>query len=43
MNKYCLKIYKNIIGKINNVRIKNKDISIISNNCFGVYSVEIII
>lgn len=35
MNKYSLKIYKNTIGKINNARIKNKDISIISNNCFG--------
>lgn len=30
-----LKIYKKSIGVINNKRIKNKDISIISNNCWA--------
>lgn len=35
MKKILLMLYKNIIGKINNKRIKNKDITIISNNCWG--------
>lgn len=35
MKKIILKIYKNTIGKINYLRIKNKDITIISNNCWG--------
>lgn len=35
MKKILLKIYKNTIGKINNRKIKNKNITIISNNCWG--------
>ena len=35
MNKYMLKVYKKTIGNFNNKRLKNKDISIISNNCWG--------
>ena len=30
-----LKIYKHTIGKINYIRLKNKKITIISNNCWG--------
>ena len=35
IKKYLLKLYKLTIGKFNNMRIKNKDITIISNNCWG--------
>ena len=35
MNQVLLKLYKNTIGRINNLRIKNKEITIISNNCWG--------
>ena len=31
----CLKIYKLTIGKINNLRLKNKKVTIISNNCWA--------
>lgn len=33
--KILLKVYKKTIGVINNFKIKNKDITIISNNCWG--------
>lgn len=35
MKKIILKIYKNTIGRINNLRIKDKNLTIISNNCWG--------
>lgn len=35
MKRIILKIYKNTIGRINNSRIKNKELTIISNNCWG--------
>ncbi|MCI8273208.1 MAG: DUF1919 domain-containing protein [Clostridia bacterium] len=35
MKRFLISIYKKTIGKINNKRIKNKDITIISNNCWG--------
>ena len=35
IKKKLLKIYKKTIGVINNKKIKNKDITIISNNCWG--------
>lgn len=34
IKKLMLNLYKKTIGKINNSRIKNKDITIISNNCW---------
>lgn len=35
LKKYLIKIYKLTFGKLNNARIKNKNITIISNNCWG--------
>ena len=35
IKKILLKIYIKTIGKINNLKIKNKEITIISNNCWG--------
>ena len=35
MKKILLKIYKRTIGIINNKRIKNKNVTIISNNCWA--------
>lgn len=35
IKKKLLKVYKKTIGVINNKKIKNKDITIISNNCWG--------
>ena len=35
MHDFLIKIYKKTVGKFNNLRIKNKDITIISNNCWG--------
>ena len=35
MKKLLLKIYKKTIGKLNNKMLKNKDFTIISNNCWG--------
>lgn len=35
MKETLLKIYKGTIGWINNKRIKNKNVTIISNNCWG--------
>lgn len=35
LKKELIKIYKFTFGKINNARIKNKQLTIISNNCWG--------
>lgn len=35
IKKQLIKLYKNTIGRINNFRIKNKNLTIISNNCWG--------
>ena len=35
MKKKIINLYKKTIGKINNNKIKNKNITIISNNCWG--------
>ncbi|SFJ38905.1 Uncharacterized protein, DUF1919 family [Terrisporobacter glycolicus] len=35
MKKKIINLYKKTIGKINNKKIKNKNITIISNNCWG--------
>lgn len=35
MKKFLLKIYKATMGRIQNLRVKNKDITIISNNCWA--------
>lgn len=35
LKKELIKIYKLTVGKINNSRIKNKQLTIISNNCWG--------
>lgn len=35
IKKQLIKLYKNTIGRINNSRIKNKNLTIISNNCWG--------
>ncbi len=35
IKKYLLKIYKLTIGKVNYMRVKQKDITIISNNCWA--------
>ena len=35
IKKILLKVYKKTLGVINNKKIKNKDITIISNNCWG--------
>lgn len=35
IKRKLLKVYKKTVGAINNRKIKNKDITIISNNCWG--------
>ena len=35
IKKTLLRIYKMSVGRINNLRVKNKNITIISNNCWG--------
>ena len=35
IKKRLLKIYKSTVGKVNNAKIRNKDITIISNNCWA--------
>lgn len=35
MKEKLIKLYKMTIGRINNTRLKNKKITIISNNCWG--------
>ena len=35
MKKIIINLYKKTIGKINNKKIKNKNLTIISNNCWG--------
>lgn len=38
IKKFLLKCYKKTIGVINNSRIRNKDVTVISNNCWaGIY------
>ena len=35
IKKKLIYVYKMTIGKLNNLRLKHKDITIISNNCWG--------
>lgn len=35
MKKIIINLYKKTIGEINNKKIKNKNLTIISNNCWG--------